>query len=646
MATSSFYSSTGPAAEDVTALQGYKDQAADSAAAAADSETNAADSQSLAATENSEAQAAKVAAEAARDAALVSRNAADGFQATASSAASTSAAQSGIAATKANEASISEGNASTFADNASDSADSAGNAQTAAEAARDAALAAFDSFDDRYLGQKSSDPTVDNDGDALVAGTLYFNTTTDDMKVYEGSVWVNAYGNLTDALAKANNLSDLVNAGTARTNLGLGTAATTAASDYATAAQADQTVALTGAGATSISGTYPNFTITSTDTNTDTDTTYTAGSGLSLTGTEFANTAPDQTVALTGAGATSISGTYPNFTITSTDNNTDTTYTAGTGLTLTGTEFSLTDTNAKLNVSDYTAADVLTKIKTVDGSGSGLDADTVDGKNTSTAESADTVVVRTGSGYLHAQYFNGTGTFSTTGSTSPMAIFTGTNGSDTYGRSYSAAAAGLLIGQSGGMSDIRTDLVVHGSYRDHGMFGTYDSNKTAQIWSMGAAYRSHSSGTNFGNLYGIAYKHTNNTTGGNMASGHQMVWCQNGTGYSAMGTNIWTSGNVTAYSDIRVKKNIERIPNALDKVCQLNGYTFERTDVKFDNEGAPTVPVKQTGVIAQEVLKVLPEAVTGDEESHYSVAYGNMVGLLIEAIKELKAEIDELKGGD
>ena len=60
---------------------------------------------------------------------------------------------------------------------------------------------------------------------------------------------------------------------------------------------------------------------------TDTNTTYTAGSGLSLTGTVFANTSPDQTVALTGGGATSISGTYPNFTITSTDTNTDTTYT-------------------------------------------------------------------------------------------------------------------------------------------------------------------------------------------------------------------------------------------------------------------------------------------------------------------------------
>ena len=67
-------------------------------------------------------------------------------------------------------------------------------------------------------------------------------------------------------------------------------------------------------------------------------TTYTAGSGLSLTGTEFANTAPDQTVSLTGAGTTTVSGTYPNFTITSSGG---TTYTAGTGITLTGTEFSI-----------------------------------------------------------------------------------------------------------------------------------------------------------------------------------------------------------------------------------------------------------------------------------------------------------------
>ena len=140
-----------------------------------------------------------------------------------------------------------------------------------------------------------------------------------------------------EASADVTDTANVVAALSAGTGIGL-----SAAGEISNTAP-DQTVALTGAGATSISGTYPNFTITSTDTNTDTDTdtTYTAGSGLSLTGTVFANTSPDQTVALTGAGATSISGTYPNFTITSTDTNTDTntTYSAGTGMTLSGTTF-------------------------------------------------------------------------------------------------------------------------------------------------------------------------------------------------------------------------------------------------------------------------------------------------------------------
>jgi len=92
----------------------------------------------------------------------------------------------------------------------------------------------------------------------------------------------------------------------------------------------DQTVSLTGSGATSVTGTYPNFTISSTDTNTDTNTTYTAGDGLSLSGTTFSNSAPDKTVSLTGSGSTSVTGTYPNFTISSTDTNTNTVTKVGT----------------------------------------------------------------------------------------------------------------------------------------------------------------------------------------------------------------------------------------------------------------------------------------------------------------------------
>ncbi len=96
----------------------------------------------------------------------------------------------------------------------------------------------------------------------------------------------------------------------------------------------DQTVAITGGGATTVIGTYPNFTISSTDNNTE----YSAGTGIGISGNTINNTAPDQTVIVTGTGATTVTGTYPNFTVNSADNNT--TYTAGTGLNLTGTTFS------------------------------------------------------------------------------------------------------------------------------------------------------------------------------------------------------------------------------------------------------------------------------------------------------------------
>ena len=103
-----------------------------------------------------------------------------------------------------------------------------------------------------------------------------------------------------------------------------------------------------------------------------------------------------------------------------------------------------------------------------------------------------------------------------------------------------------------------------------------------------------------------------------------------------MSGNLTMSGNITAYSDIRLKDNIEVIPDALAKVQQLRGVTFTRNDVE-------DLEKRHTGVIAQEVEAVLPEAVSEDNDGIKNVAYGNMVGLLIEAIKELKTEVDNLK---
>ena len=100
-------------------------------------------------------------------------------------------------------------------------------------------------------------------------------------------------------------------------------------------------------------------------------------------------------------------------------------------------------------------------------------------------------------------------------------------------------------------------------------------------------------------------------------------------------TNVATliaSGNITSLSDRRIKKDIKRIEGALDKVIQIGGYTFTRTDESSKNQ-------RQSGVIAQEMLKVLPEVVQISEETgYYSVSYGNITALLIEALKEERVE--------
>jgi hypothetical protein len=101
-------------------------------------------------------------------------------------------------------------------------------------------------------------------------------------------------------------------------------------------------------------------------------------------------------------------------------------------------------------------------------------------------------------------------------------------------------------------------------------------------------------------------------------------------GAATFNSSVTAGGDVTAFSDMRIKHDIKTIEGALAKVSDMRGVYFKRNDGEAG-----------TGVIAQEIENILPEVVKDGE--YKSVAYGNMVGILIEAIKELKAEVEKLK---
>ena len=109
---------------------------------------------------------------------------------------------------------------------------------------------------------------------------------------------------------------------------------------------------------------------------------------------------------------------------------------------------------------------------------------------------------------------------------------------------------------------------------------------------------------------------------------------------------IDAKNDVVAFStsDERLKKYVKNIPNALDKVSQINGVNFQwrKTDEEM-KQNIHSFEGKDVGVIAQELEKVLPEVVTTRDNGYKAVKYEKIIPLLIEAIKELQAEVQELK---
>ena len=330
-----------------------------------------------------------------------------------------------------------------------------------------------------------------------------------------------------------------------------------------------------------------------------------------------------------------------------------------------------------------------------DGSGSGLDADLLDGYNAATANTASTVAVRDSAGGITNTYYSSpysgvdsgltrssyayTFGFQESGGWTnpyPDMVFqyhTGMtlaanpgyegirfkndynddtvrfqiNGSSSYTYKYTW----MYTNTNGFYSDTNgahwhpNDLSSYGSWAIRGSrngwrgIHFYDGGNTPHLMFDGSS--------NGGIYYEASgrwaqyYSHGNSCWGIN-SSTTSSSYCLYASG------NIYATGTVTAASDARKKTEVETVTNALDKVNQLRGVTYKRTDIKEDDSRYDKV---ELGVIAQEVEPILPEVVTyASDVDEYAVSYGNFAGLFIEAIKEqtaiintLKKEIEELK---
>jgi hypothetical protein len=172
---------------------------------------------------------------------------------------------------------------------------------------------------------------------------------------------------------------------------------------------------------------------------------------------------------------------------------------------------------------------------------------------------------------------------------------------------------GLSI--SGGMN-ISGGLRVNGSSGTSGQVLTSSGSGSAPTWTTisGGSSVWTTSGSNI-------YYNSGNVGIGTLSPAHPL---------HVIG-DIYASGNVTAYSDVRNKKNLKTIEDPVSKIEKINGYTYEKDGIAY------------TGLVAQELLEVLPEAVSGTEKTGYGIAYGNMAGIFVEAIKELNSKIKTLE---
>ena len=663
-------------------------------------------------------------------------------------------------------------NAAASAVTAGQHKDDAQSAKTAAESARDSALSALDNFEDNYLGDHSSDPTTDGDGDPLTAGSIYFNSTDNVVKVYTGSAWVVAYADGATLVAKAgdtmtgnlsfgDNNKAIFGAGDLEVyhdgsnsyvkDAGTGDLFLQGSNNVQieSAAGANMIYATAGAQVRLFYNGSPKFNTTASGIDV---TGTTSTDGLTVIGAAYIQsaTAPQLELAYNSGNITGFYRSGGDFQIKN-DNGAGTPETSIV-LAEDGAVSLYYDASAKL----ATTATGINVTGTVTADGLTVDTNTlhVDSTNNragiGTSSPADKLHVE-GNIYLGASnrtiYTGGSANLIFQNNTGNM-VFSRSNGSsesmriDSSGNllvgktNTSAAVAGMawinneylqLVNTETGSGDrallinrqsadgtliefrrantnigsigVTSEyLYIHGTRstdaglmlgsqtvapasstggnRDDAIDLGFSGNSFKDLYLGGTAYVGTSIGigttsspsrelevTGSGNVYIKVTAPTANDSAGIELANTGGTWLIQNDDTSSESlafklggsekmrlesdADLHVDGNVVAYSttvsDIRLKKDIAPIEDAVTKVQQLNGCTF--TYLKDDRKSA--------GLIAQHVEKVLPSAVIENEavfhgeegETYKTVQYDQVIGLLAEAVKELKQQIEDLKKG-